>query len=750
MGYNLAEKSYIGSNSTVGNVNLIYQQVNTLVTTIIGDIEFLSGDNILCIDCDLGHRVDTAEIKYYFTSNSSETIVASGIDFYYKNDEADVYTSLVTNIDSNYYYSTVPGQGAPRYIRLIHTISGTSTSGTVNGFEVLNDDSIVDFGAEGNLTQKNIITTIADGDQIETIPVYNDGAITSTAYISIEPQETDIDSGISVSNSSSGPWTSPLDSDEMFVSSSVLDQGNYIANTQNLNGELSLINTTLSGMYRSRIVYVSYTPFNYLYFNQTTVTGTNAEVSVDIDDPVPTMEVRGSNTKPLDFAQFREMTYRYEANYKTWIRYKDSYIENELLYFESDDLSSQLLAVYDGKSSRIYKQYLDISPENKDNFAFLAHYWPLDSSTNEVLNPEQSQYLIIGKYIDGNFNYGKLIGTDDGYYSHLAVTDLRFISLDKNNGMWCYFYYKKNIDSRPYSEWISDGYHLMYYDSSFSRTIHVEDTDTDFIHRLSLDYENDHIWYESISSNSVIKLDNTNTVLASYSSEIDGLNGIAALPDGGCWFANKTKLIRLDSNGNKVDEIQTSIVDIIDIEIDGEDVLWIANTEGVHRIFTDGREHFFVPLITVYTIKATDLGLWIQCTDATISYIKRDLQGIYKTLDKYRGMVGPMDIEVGGTYNGELFPVSHDTYWNNLEWSKVGIEGYMLPEYYYHQVRLILWPGDGNSPKIRNLHVVKNITLENIEPSSSKDIYLKVSVNDVPRGQSYDSQLRVGWSLPLT
>jgi hypothetical protein len=109
-----------------------------------------------------------------------------------------------------------------------------------------------------------------------------------------------------------------------------------------------------------------------------------------------------------------------------------------------------------------------------------------------------------------------------------------------------------------------------------------------------------------------------------------------------------------------------------------------------------------------------------------------------------------MDIEVGGIYNGELFPVSHDTYWNDLEWNKVAIEGYMLPEYYYHQVRLTLWPADGNSPKVRNLHVVKNITLENIEPSSSKDVYLKVSVNDIPRGQSYDSNLRVGWALPLT
>jgi hypothetical protein len=731
-------------------VSLTYQQVNTLITTTVEDVEFLSGEKILCVDCDLGHRVDTAEIKYYFTSNLSETIVASGIDFYYKNDEADVYTSIVTNIDSGYYYSTVPDQGAPRYIRLIHTISGTSISGTVNGFEVLNNDSIVDFGADGNLIQKNIITTIADGDQIETIPVYNDGALASTAYISIEPQETNIDNGVSISNSSGGPWTLPLDPDEMFVSPSVLDQGNYIANTQNLNGELTLINTTLSGMYRSRIAYIPYTPFNYLYFNQTTVTGTNAEVSVDIDDPVPTMEVRGSNTKPLDFAQFREMTYRYEASNKVWMRYKDSYIEDESLYFESDDLpSTYLYAVYSGKSKRTYKQYLDISPENKNNFAFIVHYWPLDESTNDVLDPEQSQYLIVGKYIDGNFNYDKLIGTDSGSWSHIAITYLRFISLDKNNGVWCYFYYKKNTDSGSYNEWISDGYHLMYYDSDFSRTIHTEDASTDFIHRLSLDYENDHIWYESISSNSVIKLDNTNTVLASYSSEIDGLNGIAALPDGGCWFANKTKLMRIDSNGNKIDEVQTNIVNIIDIEIDGDDALWIANTEGIHRIFIDGREHFFVPLITVDTIKATDLGLWVQCTDATIKYIKRDLQGIYKTLDKYRGMVGSMDIEVGGTYNGELFPVSHDTYWNSLEWDKVGIEGYMLPEYYYHQVRLTLWPGDGESPKVRNLHVVKNITLENIEPSSSKVVYLKVSVNNVPRGQSYDSNLRVGWSLPL-
>lgn len=746
MSYNLTEKSYIETDLTVGNVNLTYQQMNVLITTTIGDVEFLSGDNILCVDCDLGHRIDTDKIKYYFTSNLSKTVVASGINFYYKNDEADVYTSLVTNVNDGYYYSTVPDQGAPRYVRLIHTTSGTSVSGTVNGFEILNDDSVVDFGNDGSLTQKNIITTIADGDQIETIPVYNDGVLASTAYISIESQETDIDNGIFISNFSSGPWTSPLDSDEMFVSPSVLDQGKYIANTQNLNGELSLINATVSGTYQSRIAYVSYTPFNYLYLNKTTATGTNVEVSIHIDDPVPTMEARSSNTKPLDFAQFREMTCRCES-YRLYVRYTDKYIETENFYSESEDLCS-VEGWHSGHSNRAYNQYIDISRGNSNDFAFIVYYWPLDITTNEPLLGSGHAHILVGKYVNNVYSY-EVIAIAPWGWGSLLSTFFKFVVMDKNGGVWYYFYQEFNGGGGGSSS-ISDGYHLMYYDSSFLRTIHVEDASTDFIHRASLDYENDHIWYESVSANSVIKLDNTNTILASYSSEINGLNGIAALPDGGCWFANKTKIIRLDSNANKVDEVETSIVGIIDIELDGDDALWVANTEGVRRIFTDGREHFFVPLITVYTIKATDPGLWVQCTDDTIKYIKRDLQGIYKTLDNYRGMVGPMDIEVGGTYNGELFPVPHDTYWNNLEWNKVAIEGYMLPEHYYHQVRLILWPADGNSPKVRNLHVVKNITLENIEQSSSKDIYLKVSVNDVPRGQSYDSNLRVGWSLPLS
>ena len=751
MGYNLAEKSYIGANTSVGNVNLTYQQMNTLITTTVGDVEYLSSDNILCIDCDLGHRIDTAEIKYYFTSDLSKIVVASGIDFYYKNDEADVYISLVTNVNSDYYYSIVPGVGAPRYVRLIHTISGTSVSGTVNGFEILNDDSIVDFGADGSLTQKSIITTIADGDQIETIPVYNDGVLISTAYISLEPQETDIDNGISISNSSVGPWTSSLDPNEMFVSASVLDQGKYIENTQNLNGELSLVNTTLSGIYQSRIAYIPYTPFNYLYFNETTVTGTNAEVSVHINDPIPTMEARSSNTKPLNFAQFREMTQVYQhSTYGTiLVRYKDRYIETENIFFESGNLGCNSPSWSSSYTNpRAYRQYVDISMEDKDNFSYIVYYWPLDPSTNEPLSGDKKNVIFIGKYVNG---VSKCLSVASGYYwsgGIIMSTNFRFTALDKNGGAWYYFYFKSNDVSDSLA--LSSGYHFIYYTNGFSRTIHMEDASFDFIHRLSLDYENDHIWYESISANSVIKLDKTNTVLASYSSEINGLNGIAALPDGGCWFANSTKLIRLNTNGNKVDEIETDIVGIIDIEVDGDDALWVANTEGIRRIFTDGREHFFVQLVTVYTIKATDLGLWIQCTDTTIKYIKRDLQGIYKILNKYRGMVGPMDIEVGGKYNGELFPVPHDTYWNNLEWNKVAIEGYMLPEYYYHQVRLTLRPGDGDPPKVRNLHVVKNIVLEDIGIDSSKDIYLKVSVNDVPRGQSYDSNLRVGWSLPLT
>ena len=205
MKFNLLETGYLTVSGTVyvslENMSHILSASGTV--TISGS----GGDNISFYG-DIVDRIGVYQIRYYFNSATSSGTVASGIHFYYKDDAADSYINLTTNVGDGYYYATVPGLSAPRYIMLNHTLSGTSIEGQIVGLQVLNDDSIVDFGTDGTKTTDTTMTSLNYlnyNDYIKEIPVYNSGDTSATAHIFLEPQYEDVDELISISASSSGP-----------------------------------------------------------------------------------------------------------------------------------------------------------------------------------------------------------------------------------------------------------------------------------------------------------------------------------------------------------------------------------------------------------------------------------------------------------------------------------------------------------------------------------------------------------------
>lgn len=208
---NLAAYTTFDVDDTVsGTVSLTRAQLQALVDEdYTTDVATLSGSDILVLDVDYGNRIATYDLRYYFDSATASGTVASGIQWLYKNYDSDPWYALTTVAGGGYYTTTtISGTFFPRQIRLVHTISGTGVVGSLREFETLSDDTIVDFGSDGSLETKHLTETpIGESDPF-TVPIYNDGSVSATAYVYIGNTDTDADDMLKISDSENGTYVS--------------------------------------------------------------------------------------------------------------------------------------------------------------------------------------------------------------------------------------------------------------------------------------------------------------------------------------------------------------------------------------------------------------------------------------------------------------------------------------------------------------------------------------------------------------
>ena len=203
---NFAAETVFDANTTSGNVSLTQAQLQSLVdgNYTTGGVD-LSGDNVLALDVDLGNRIATKDLRYYFSSSASTAAVASGISFYYKDYTTDPWSLLTTTYGAG-YYTTTSGNFFPHQVRVVHTISGTSISGTLREYEVNSNEDIVDYGEDGLLTEKGLTDTPFGTSDPYTIPIYNDGDKSATAYVYIGNTGTDADDMLRISDAQTGTY----------------------------------------------------------------------------------------------------------------------------------------------------------------------------------------------------------------------------------------------------------------------------------------------------------------------------------------------------------------------------------------------------------------------------------------------------------------------------------------------------------------------------------------------------------------
>jgi len=283
MKYNLLENTYLTVNSGTSSVSLTNSQLVSLVDGSLSKNLYGDGGDVLALDADLSARVKIDEIRYYFSSDFNRNSVASGIVFYHKNESFESFLPLYTELGSTYYYATVSGVSAPRYVRVVHTLDGTSVSGILTEFSILNNDDYVDFGTDGTKISESTHTARNETD-ITTIPIYNDSDVIADAYVSIEPQGTFIDDLLYISSSESGPWVGVRGTSEEIAAAGTFDGGTYNNVVENSSDYLEIATGSGIGLYTTKIFKDD--DYKYSRLNIDTITPTNTIVSNGVGAPL--------------------------------------------------------------------------------------------------------------------------------------------------------------------------------------------------------------------------------------------------------------------------------------------------------------------------------------------------------------------------------------------------------------------------------------------------------------------------------
>lgn len=738
MKYNIAQNGVVWADVSVsGSISLSREQINNILTGMGSGPGLVGADNeLLDLRCDLGQRIDTDEIRYYFSSTSSSGTVSGTIGFYAADERETEYYSLATNIGDGYYYTTVTsGVGAARYIRVLHTVSGTAVSGTVDKFEIYNDDTVVDFGEDGSKTVESIMTSLEQPSFTRTIPVYNDGTTIATAYISLDPQYDGSDDVLSISDSTSGPWYGVNTNNVILIEDEDDWDGGSYSNTEVSSDMLVLSAGQSTGTYTTRIFsnedLMSF-PLIKLYDEE------NCRDLVSLS-------VKSSNTEPLSLHTYRKNVITAPSTWSRNNNMREYYLSDDSLYYDAASFASHHPWSTGLAQVRFFIDY----PTNNTWI-----YGDMDNTYNGYY------YVIIYKYNRESSSWSSI--TLSHSRTNLAST---FYNLypDGLGGCWVNFYTPLDYTGYPC---IGPGYFLVYIDY-LHQSQGVLKSGTRIYMDCAVEYSTGNLWYIDISLNQLTKISNSGTVLASFAEPqyTNNMKQVVVDSNGYVWLVNGTTLVKISSNGALIEAIELdseiNSVDRMELDFD-EDALWIADGEYIRRVFLDGRVNFSVyETRTIQTDKqsftAVYSGLWYRTTtDNRTRFIKRSTQAEVPSYALDTGaethQYGLVEYSFDSDYYSSEFPIPGDSTWSIIDWKDVNYRNFTLTEEKYHQLRLNLSKSGAYSPQVERLSVQKSLEIQRINAGSSENVYLKVEVpnsEDTSYAGDFDTYLRVRWGIPI-
>jgi hypothetical protein len=246
------------------------------------------------------------------------------------------------------------------------------------------------------------------------------------------------------------------------------------------------------------------------------------------------------------------------------------------------------------------------------------------------------------------------------------------------------------------------------------------------------------------------------------------LNGICQDGEGG-FFVGDTQAARrtiwhYDVSGTLVASYDLSdhINSIHRMKKDWYGGLWILDTVGeqLARFTGDGVLVGKVSLLSPQSHSSTRNGCWVKSVvydrhyfvDLDISVLKQNVAGgdVPDTYDgdNWDGATA-QSIDINGYLDADS--LDGDTVWGSggsLEWNEVGKDTNFVPYRSYHQSRITLRSDDGSAtPEVEKLALPPAVTLYNVGPQSSKNVYLKTVVPQGTDNALRQTKIRTWFSM---
>lgn len=706
MEHNILDGAICTVNTTEGNKSVPYSYLYSISDYSDTPLMTLSGVDVLVIEYDLGYRIHLDRFEYKFEDPlASAQAVASGVEFYYKDESFEGYISLATMVSgTNIFYSNTSASGitfAPRYLKLKHTLAdtdgGPTTSGNLYGFRAINNDTVVDFGSDALKASESIDVARGATAEIRAIPIYNSGTTLADAFINVEPTFTNIDDALSVAISEDGPWTKALDEGEVKLDSDNLDHG-VNSNTEVSNDRIRITSIdTYDSCIATGSAYGSYTSpvfrkddsASYARVIIDKLSGYSGQIVVDAGDPAETVEIRTHNTKPKTYAVIRELYDYLDSTYK--VAYRDRWLDTQEIK-ESSTWYIGSCSIYTR-----WKGFGIVFDQNTERWAGWA--------THDGDNPSNGfAELYLFNCFKTDYSYSLKLATQT---TRAAAVNSVFkeLKIDAVGGMWLYFY----CQSYSASEFVDNtGYYLAYFDEEFTNVFKWYDSE-EHIGNLDVNYDNSEIWYTRPPSSAIYRLDTAGTILLEFTDAdyTGNLGGIAVLPDDNIIFGNYTSLYRLHYSGYiiesySIEDVAETSVDYIALDPADSSAAWIIDGLTVGRLFISGDnmgewdfrvENLGYPI----RMQAVEGGVWIKCSQEEVTgttymkFISKENRRVdvsyVQTYDSFPALIYQTYENINYT---SKMPLGVDNYWDGLSWSKIATESYLLSEDDYYQLKITL------------------------------------------------------------
>jgi hypothetical protein len=465
-------------------------------------------------------------------------------------------------------------------------------------------------------------------------------------------------------------------------------------------------------------------------------------VSVNSSDTTETIEVRSTNNQPMNRDTYVLMSGNYSASTKYTYHY---WVETGAFESQSSDWGAW------GRSSNFFEYWFDSVTE--DEYIVDKPYYT--GGNTDI------QFVIRRK--DGT-KYTSTISSAD-YDAYPCYYNTYKLTFDSYGGFWIYYYLSRNGSN-------GGSYYLRYYDSTMTKLYERSSTATQgtFLYDMDAIYSSEgYLWYTDRELSTVFKINTDGTILASYLATED-IRGIMALADGGCWFIQGEVLIRLNSSGEKTNELSLPSAIASYIYSDLEDGFWLQDGWNVRHLRSDGTVIFSVEIENLYWITVINSGVITKQHDGSTSvapkasYIDKNHKAVMRTWNYPRtegGAQGSFDYSRLGVRSHTFddttddhashFPISIDSDWNTFaDWKQVSLRDYNFTNEQYHQIRFtIRADNSANSPEVFGAYTQRAIEIPNIYPGNYGTYYLKsdastVSIADVG---NYTSKIRAYWFL---